>query len=237
MPHKFQMPKAYVDRLVQRQGREHTVEHFDNPKKTALVVIDMQNYFMHDTQQSCVPMAREVVENVNRLAAATRAAGGKVIWVQNFSPYPSKDNWDKLQERYTKDGATLRWDSMQKDAFGFQLWPTMDVKPEDLRVTKRRFSAFIQGSSDIEIQLKDYDIDTIMVSGVATNVCCESTARDAMMLNYRTLMVSDGCAATTDEEHAATLANFYLFFGDVQTTDELVARLDVAKRRNVKAAE
>ena len=237
MPHKFQMPKPYVDRLVQRQGREHTVEHFEDTKKTALVVIDMQNYFMHDTQQSCVPMAREVVDNVNKLAAATRAAGGKVIWVQNFAPYPSKDNWDKLKERYTPEGSKLRWESMQKEAFGFELWPTLDVKPEDLRVTKRRFSAFIQGSSDIEIQLKDCNIDTIMVSGVATNVCCESTARDAMMLNYRTLMVSDACAATTDEEHAASLSNFYLFFGDVQTTDELVARLDVAKRRNVKAAE
>jgi ureidoacrylate peracid hydrolase len=237
MPHKFQMPKPYVDRLVQRQGREHTVEHFEDTKKTALVVIDMQNYFMHDTQQSCVPMAREVVDNVNKLAAATRAAGGKVIWVQNFAPYPSKDNWDKLKERYTAEGSKLRWESMQKEAFGFELWPTLDVKPEDLRVTKRRFSAFIQGSSDIEIQLKDCNIDTIMVSGVATNVCCESTARDAMMLNYRTLMVSDACAATTDEEHAASLSNFYLFFGDVQTTDELVARLDVAKRRNVKAAE
>jgi len=207
------------------------------PENTALVVIDMQNYFMHDTQQSCVPMAREVVDNVNKLAAATRAAGGKVIWVQNFAPYPSKDNWDKLKERYTAEGSKLRWESMQKEAFGFELWPTLDVKPEDLRVTKRRFSAFIQGSSDIEIQLKDCNIDTIMVSGVATNVCCESTARDAMMLNYRTLMVSDACAATTDEEHAASLSNFYLFFGDVQTTDELVARLDVAKRRNVKAAE
>jgi len=237
MPHKFQMPKPYVDRLVQRQGREHTVEHFEDTKKTALVVIDMQNYFMHDTQQSCVPMACEVVDNVNKLAAATRAAGGKVIWVQNFAPYPSKDNWDKLKERYTPEGSKLRWESMQKEAFGFELWPTLDVKPEDLRVTKRRFSAFIQGSSDIEIQLKDCNIDTIMVSGVATNVCCESTARDAMMLNYRTLMVSDACAATTDEEHAASLSNFYLFFGDVQTTDELVARLDVAKRRNVKAAE
>ena len=237
MPHKFQMPKSYVDRLVQRQGREHTVEHFQDPKKTALVVIDMQNYFMHDSQQSCVPMAREVVDNVNKLAAATRAAGGKVIWVQNFSPYPSKDNWDKLKERYTPEGSKLRWESMQKDAFGFELWPTLDVKPEDLRVTKRRFSAFIQGSSDIEIQLKDYNIDTIMVSGVATNVCCESTARDAMMLNFKTIMVTDGNAAVTDELHNASLIAFYTTFGDIMSTDFAVECLKRNVKKELAAAE
>ena len=58
-----------------------------------------------------------------------------------------------------------------------------------------------------------------------TNVCCESTARDAMMLDYRVVMLSDGNASLTDEEHAASLNNFLIFFGDVMTTDEAVARL------------
>ena len=126
---------------------------------------------------------------------------------------------------------------MQRDSRAFQLWPALDVRAEDHRVTKRRYSAFIQGSSDIENVLRDNEIETIIVTGVATNVCCESTARDAMMLNYRSLMVSDGCATMTDEEHAATLGNFYLFFGDVQSTDELLARLEASSRRNEDAAE
>ena len=100
---------------------------------------------------------------------------------------------------------------------------------------KRRYSAFIQGSSDIELVLKDNGIETILVCGVATNVCCESTARDAMMLNYRTLMVSDGCATATDEEHANALKAFYLHFGDVQATDELCARLEASAMRNAPA--
>ena len=121
---------------------------------------------------------------------------------------------------------------MQRDAFGFRLWPDLDVRENDQRITKRRYSAFIQGSSDIENVLKDNGIETIIVTGVATNVCCESTARDGMMLNYRTLMVSDGCATSTDGEHAASLGNFYLNFGDVQGTDELIARLEASARRN-----
>ena len=65
-----------------------------------------------------------------------------------------------------------------------------------------------------------------------TNVCCESTARDAMMLDYRVVMLSDGNASLTDEEHAASLNNFLIFFGDVMTADEAVARLvPVAQRK------
>jgi ureidoacrylate peracid hydrolase len=64
-----------------------------------------------------------------------------------------------------------------------------------------------------------------LIAGVATNVCCESTGRDAMMLNYRVLMVSDACAAASDGEHEAALGNFYLFFGDVQTTGEVIDRI------------
>ena len=65
----------------------------------------------------------------------------------------------------------------------------------------------------------------LLIAGVATNACCESTARDAMMLNFRVLMVSDACAAASDREHQAALENFYLFFGDVQTTNEVIARV------------
>jgi ureidoacrylate peracid hydrolase len=99
------------------------------------------------------------------------------------------------------------------------------VAKDDLRAVKERYSAFIPGSSDLEARLREREIDTLLIVGVATNVCCESTARDAMMLNFRVVMVSDACAATSDAEHAAALGNVYLFFGDVQTTDEVVAIL------------
>ena len=148
----------------------------------------------------------------------------------------SLDSWSVAHERYTPVKGERRLNSMQRDSRAFQLWPTLDVRDKDEIVVKRRYSAFIQGSSNIEIVLRDHGIETIIVTGVATNVCCESTARDAMMLNYRSLMVSDGCATMSDGEHAAALGNFYLYFGDVQQTDELVARLEASSRRNQDAA-
>ena len=90
---------------------------------------------------------------------------------------------------------------------------------------KIKYSAFIAGSSDIDAQLKARGIETLLVTGTVTNVCCDSTARDAMMLEYRVAMLSDGNASLTDEEHAASLNNFLIFFGDVMTTDEAIGRL------------
>ena len=92
-------------------------------------------------------------------------------------------------------------------------------------VEKRRYSAFIQGSSDLDSILRARGIDTLLVTGTLTNVCCESTARDAMMLNYRSVMVSDGNAAVTDFYHEASLLNMISTFGDVYSTDETIELL------------
>jgi len=224
--HPFVMPPAYLDRAMAREGRIHTCERFD-PPHTALLVIDMQNYFMTAPYLGACPEAQTIVPNVNTLAQTLREAGGTVVWIQNLAPWESEHSWSVNRERYRPELVPQRWNAMQREHHGFQLWPTLDVQAVDARVTKHRYSAFVQGSSDVEHVLRDRGIDTLIITGVATNVCCESSARDAMMLNYRTLMVSDGCAASTDAEHAAALENFYLFFGDVQTTTEVCARLKI----------
>jgi ureidoacrylate peracid hydrolase len=95
-----------------------------------------------------------------------------------------------------------------------------------VQMVKKRFSAFIQGSSAIDEHLRRRGIDTLLIAGTTTNVCCESTARDAMMLNYKVVMVHDALAAYTDAEHNATLATFYMIFGDVQSIDEAAAALE-----------
>ena len=102
---------------------------------------------------------------------------------------------------------------------------------------KNRFSAFIQGSSNLAEVLRSRGLDTLLITGTVTNVCCESTARDAMMLNFRTIMVTDGNAAGTDEDHNASLASFYLTFGDIMSTDKLIALLKRNVAKGLAAAE
>jgi ureidoacrylate peracid hydrolase len=221
MPHEFQIPARYVERAISREGRAHSVEELNGPS-TALVTVDMQRYFMEQPFAGACSVAQEVVPNVNRLAAAVRLAGGSVVWLQMTAPAEHGD-WSALRDRYTGSAAEARWGSLSPESRGYELWPHLDVRSDDVRIVKNRYSPFISGSSELDDVLRRRGINTLLVTGVATNVCCESTARDAMMLNYRVLMVSDGCAAATDAEHAAALGTFYLFFGDVQTTDELVA--------------
>ena len=119
-------------------------------------------------------------------------------------------------------------------SYGHSLWPGLEVLPQDIKVKKNRFGAFVPGSSDLHAVLQARGIDTVIITGTATNVCCESTARDAMMLNFKVVMVSDATAARSDAIHNASLAGFYLNFGDVQTVDEVVASLDRSSMRKPK---
>ena len=122
---------------------------------------------------------------------------------------------------------------MKPREWPFEIWPYLDIWNEDYQLIKRRYSALIQGSSGLELILLDNEIENVVICGVAKDIYCDSSARDAMMLNYRTSMVSDGCATSSEEEHGTTLITFYTSFGDVQNTDELCCRLEASIRRNV----
>jgi len=223
--HKIAISKAAAERLQARLGKLHPFDAID-PRKTALVVVDMQNYFVKQGHQSEIPAAREIVPNVNRLAAELRRLGGHVVWVRNGT-HDTRESWSNYHSYLqSPERAERRLRDMEIGAEGYEYWHLNDIRPEDAQITKKRYSAFIQGSSNIERHLRDRGIDTLLITGTATNVCCESTARDAMMLNFKVVMVADGLATHTDEEHNATLSSFYGQFGDVQTVDEVVQSLE-----------
>lgn len=224
MPHSFTLPDDCVARMIAKQGRAHTVESLVGPK-TALIVIDMQNYFLKPGAQAEAPVGREIVANINAVAAALRAAGGHVVWIETAAPSGEADAWPAYQERYTAAGWANRKKALTPGDEGYELWPALDADAGEAHIVKNRFSALIQGASPLEGWLRERGIDTLLIAGVNTNVCCESTARDAMMLNFRTLMVSDANAAPTDEEHRSALLNLYLYFADVQPTEDVVAML------------
>jgi ureidoacrylate peracid hydrolase len=222
--HKIAISKANADRLQTRLGKLHPFDVID-PRTTALLVVDMQNYFVKQGHQSEVPLARDIVPNINRLAAELRGRGGHVVWVRNGTD-DTRESWSNYHDYLqSPERAERRLKSMEIGEDGYEYWHLNDIRPEDAQITKKRYSAFIQGSSPIERHLRDRNIDTLLITGTATNVCCESTARDAMMLNFKVVMVADGLATHTDEEHNATLSNFYGQFGDVQTVDEVIESL------------
>jgi ureidoacrylate peracid hydrolase len=222
--HKVVIPQSIIDRVIARRGREHVFADFD-PKRTALIVVDMQNAFMMaGVAHSPCQTALDIVPNINRLAQAMRESGGAVVWIQTAFYDESLVDWSVMHDMSTPARTRKRSEALAPGSVGYALWDELEAKPDDLYVEKLRFSAFIQGSSDLEEMLRARGIDTVIITGTVTSVCCESTARDAMMRNFQTIMVTDGNAAATDEEHNSALIAFYLTFGDIMPTDMLVAR-------------
>jgi ureidoacrylate peracid hydrolase len=220
------IPDEIVQRVVRARGREHCYADLE-PARTALVVIDLQNAFMEDpVGHAVVPGAPGVVPAVNRLAAAVRQAGGGVFWVKMTHDDACLGDWSIAFEMLTPERRLKRIGALTEGTRGHELWAALDVRPEDEIVLKYRYSGFLPGTSDLADRLRARGFDTLLITGTVTNVCCESSARDASMLNFRTIMVSDGNAALTQAEHEASLTAFYNIFGDVMDTDMLVAALE-----------
>jgi ureidoacrylate peracid hydrolase len=226
--HQIAIPESAIAGAMQQRGKLNRFDKIVGPQ-TALVVIDLQNVFMLPGMPVEVPTAREIVPNVNRLAGAVREAGGKVVWVQ-MTLNEQQESWSVFFEGERRRDA---FKDLQRGSHGHALHRDLDVKAGDLVIEKRRYSAFIQGSSDIDRVLRELGMDTVVIVGTLTNVCCESSARDAMMLNYKLVFVSDANAAISDEEHNATLGTILRVFGDVATTEETIERL--VARRHVAA--
>jgi ureidoacrylate peracid hydrolase len=225
--HNVKIPDHIVERVIRRRGKAHIHDDLV-PATTALLVVDMQNGFLLD-EYAAYPCAEamNIVPNINRLATALRETGGTVVWIRNTVNEEEEKNWSQWYELAAGDPerSAKRTAAFQKDAPGHQVYAGLTIEPDDETVLKYRYSAFIQGSSDLHERMQAKGIRTVIVVGTSTNACCESTARDAMMLNYKTIMVSDGTATRTDEEHNATLSAFYAIFGDVMETDQLIACL------------
>ena len=167
------VPDHITARVVARCGTPHPFADLD-PRRTALVVVDLQNAFMDDAVGHAVcPMARDIVPDVNRLAAAVRASGGGVFWIMNTFDARASAEWSVSHAMLTPAARARREAAMSEGSKGQELWPDLDVRPEDEIVRKYRFSAFLPGASDLPYRLRSRGFDTVLITGTVTNVCCE----------------------------------------------------------------
>jgi len=217
LTHPSGIPEKIVKKVVARRGRLHAFESID-PSKTALVVIDLDEATVgrDDTDT-----AQRVVSNVNAVAHALRSSGGVVAWVVSqsdvMSPHFSAILGDQVATMYFKEALPGGPQS--------RLWPQLDRKDGDLFTTKSGASAFFPGRCDLHERLQPLAIDTLLIAGAVTNICCESSARDATELDYRVIMISDALSGHAHGLHEATLATFYRIFGDVRPSSEVIQLL------------
>jgi ureidoacrylate peracid hydrolase len=218
------LPPETLQRVIRRRGKLAVFEDID-PASTALIVVDMQNFFVASDSPAFVPTAAGIVPNINRLAAAIRSAGGHVVWLRITLSETGRGTWRILYDNFMMQPADDRRRSLLPGSKGHAFWPGLDIQDPDLVVDKDRFSPFVGDASELERVLRDAGIDTVLIAGTMTNVCCESTARDAMMLDFRVIMVDDANAAPTDEDHLAGLHTLIQVFADVADTEAVIARI------------
>jgi len=222
--HKVSIRQEIVDRVIARRGRLHWFDQFD-PSKTALVVIDMQNTFCAPGSPAEVAMSREIVDPINRLTRHLRSLGVQVIWVLHANEqYDDKSDWELFYKYVVADDVRIK--TIESLSPGRQtVWHKLEQSNSDITIIKNRYSALISGASRLERVLRNLGIETLLIAGTKTNVCCESTARDAMMLDFKVVMLSDCTAALSDDEHRGALETIIQQFGDVMTADEAIERL------------
>ena len=236
--HNSAIDPAVIERIAQRRGGLRVFDRLES-KRTAHVVVDLQNGFMAPGAVAEIAEARAIVPTVNRISAAVRAAGGLVAYIQNTFDAEAVRTWSTYFDHFcSASRRQCMIEAFTPGADGHSLWPALDVRVEDLRVQKRRFGAFVAGSSDLHAILQARGVDTLIITGTASQVCCESTARDAMMLNYKVFFVADGNATFTDLEHNATLSAMSYTFCDVIESAALIDLIgqDVATATAPEAA-
>jgi ureidoacrylate peracid hydrolase len=213
-----------VERVMARRGRLHWFDALD-PKSTALVVIDMQNTFCEPGSPAEVQGSRGIVQGINSLTARLRSMGVPVIWVLHANTHAhGHSDWELFFNH------VVAGEVRQRTIGGLaperqQVWKDLQTHSSDITLSKNRYSALVPGASTLERVLRNLGIDTVLIAGTKTNICCEATARDAMMLDFKVVMLCDCCAALSDDEHRSALENIIQQFGDVMTSDEALDRL------------
>jgi len=198
------------------------------PERTALINVDMQNCFVEGSPIAA-PDGLGVQQRINRVATACRRAGILVIHTSHV---------------FRSDGSNIgvlgeinpivKTGILSKGSESAALHKGLSVDARDILLDKPRFGAF--QSTDLELILRSRGIDTVIVTGIATNVCCETTAREASVRDFRVLFLSDGTAtdgmgnASGAELQKATCATLGYLFAQVLTVDEMIAKIEGATR-------
>lgn len=196
-----------------------------NRKSSALLIIDMQNAFLEPGAVLETPMGRDIIARLAELIEACRGLDVPIIWVRLdcSAPYGGL-----LLEKYP---ALEQQQVLFRGTHSFELFSGLPAPTEDeFHVVKHKYDAFHR--TDLDTLLRNIGADTVIITGVTTNCCCESTARSAFEHNYKVAFTSDGTAAFETRLHEAALGTIRELFGRVLTVDEVIRELDDSSDKN-----
>lgn len=198
-----------------------------DPKKTAILVIDMQNDFIAQGAPLETPMGRRILPTLQRLLAFAREKGMSVIYTAHVHREDGSD-LGRFGDIYPPiaEGACLI-----DNTLGADMYPEVTPLPHEPVIKKHRYSAFF--GTDLDIILRSKGIETVAITGVTTENCCHAAARDAMYLGYRVAFLSDATGTydypdtgygpvPAEEVHRVTLALLNVSTAHVMTADDFM---------------
>jgi len=196
------------------------------PRSCALIIIDMQNAFVAEGAVFETPGARLMIPRLERLIQFARAAGIPIVWTQSDHRPPYGGLMLQKFPPIAEDHVLWLGEP------SYELYPHM-LQPREAklecRIVKHKFDAFFE--TELDSILRYHQVDTVIITGTATNACCESTARSAFMRDYKVVFPGDLNATFDETMHQATLKNIDLLFGRVLSSDELLAEMETALRQ------
>jgi ureidoacrylate peracid hydrolase len=202
-----------------------TFEEKVDPRHAAVIVVDVQNDFCHPQSPLAslgmdMSAAEKAAHRTAELIEAARSAGSMVVFVQYVeAPYTRSEMQLELRSRMRPGGDVDGAFICELGTWGADFFAVAPLPGEPV-VVKHRYSAFI--NTDLDLILRSSGIKTLIMTGVATNVCVESTARDGYQRDYYVVFVDDCSACYNPDRHASTLANMSEVFGVVTSADEVM---------------
>ena len=193
-------------------------------RTTALLVIDMQNAFVAEGAAYETPKARDIIPNIERLIDFAHEHEMPVVWTRSNHEAPYGGVLLKKCPAVREDHVC--WPEHES----FEYYPRMRQPANgDYQVVKHKYDAFFE--TDLDAILRNRRVETVIITGTATNICCDTTARSAFSRDYQVAFLSDATASFDDDMHEATLKTMELLFGRVMTTDEVLEELEESVTR------
>lgn len=196
------------------------------PARTALINVDMQCCFVENSPLAS-PEGLAVLGRINALAAACRAAGSLIVHTRGWMRADGS-NLGIMGELVPPFIVALYTEGSDTA----ELHQNLDISPNDIILNKPRYGAF--HGTDLELILRSRGIDTVIISGIATNICCETTAREAAQRDFRVVFLSDGTATkemggvSAADLQRATCASLGMVFAKITTTEQIIRATEAA---------
>ncbi|MGB9771323.1 MAG: cysteine hydrolase family protein [Candidatus Kapaibacteriota bacterium] len=185
-----------------------------NPRKSALLVIDMQKFFLDPNSPTFTCGGIAVIDNIKFLIQKYRENNLPVIFTRHVH---DKDGVDAGIMKWWWQGMCVEGTPES------EIIDDLKPLPGEKVISKHRYSAFY--NTDLEVYLRGLKVEDLVITGIMTNMCCESTARDAYYRDYRVFFLADATGSVTEQMHLASLLNLAFGFASVTTADGIVTAL------------